>query len=72
MGGTQRQPSTLQRLSVLAKLSGHVRSLTEQVKAMLMPVMPAGGFNMSACETARNTMIDWLWAGDYNNGRAPL
>ena len=25
------------------------------------------GFNMSADESARKSMIDWLWAGDYND-----
>jgi hypothetical protein len=65
---SDRRPTEEQRDELsMTKLKGKVRSLTEQLRSMLLPVTPAGGFNMSADESARKSMIDWLWAGDYND-----
>ena len=53
--------------SALATLKLRVRNLSQALRTVLQPITPVGGFHMAAGGDARDAMIDWLWAGNYED-----
>lgn len=51
----------------MKRAKARIRELTLAMRKLLQPVAPEGGFNMADGSDTRVAMIDWLWAGEYED-----
>ena len=53
--------------SALKTLKSKVRELTDALRRVLQPIVPAGGYQMADNSDEKTGMIDWLWAGNFES-----
>jgi hypothetical protein len=63
----RKEASDQNATAIIPRLRRTVRELRQAMRSLLQPITPVGGFNMAADEGAREALIDYLWAGNYED-----